>query len=78
MKSPDNMIPPKKFIKEGYELAYIGNNQTKHRHYPNSFITAHYVDGELVWKKDNRRNDTIKSLPYFYHVFEYVKEKEPK
>lgn len=74
MKQPYNMIPPKKFNREGYKLVYIGKGQSKHRHYPNSFITAHYVDGEIAWRKDSRRNDTVKSLYKWQYVFEYVAE----
>ena len=75
MKQQENMIPPLKFNRAGFELVYTGKGDAKHRHYPHSFVTAHYVDGELAWRKDNRRTDTVKSIPRYQYVFEYVRAK---
>ena len=75
MEQPENIIPPSKFNRAGFNLIYRGRGESEYKHYPNSFVTAHYVDGELAWRKNNDRVDTVKSLYSWQYVFEYVRVK---
>ena len=70
----ERLVMPDDLKRDGYKLTYIGTGAGAHRHYPNSFVTGNYIDGEWHFRKDNRRTDTVKSLPSCLHVWEYTRD----
>ncbi|MCK5608501.1 hypothetical protein KAR91_41855 [Candidatus Pacearchaeota archaeon] len=70
--SVEGRVMPSHLQREGYKLNYIGLGDDVYRHYPHSFITGEIIDGEWRFIKDNRRTDTVKSLPKCLHIWEYA------